>query len=82
VLFRSNRSDAFSTTGVRDPAGRSGSFAGRQLEGRVRWWMLPKQLRIEANAAWIAKGRFLRNAPNAPRTGDTHYVSIGGIASF
>ena len=81
-MWLANRRDAFSTTGVRDPAGRSGSFAGRQLEGRVRWWMIPKRLRIEANAAWIDKGRFLRNAPNAPRTGDTHYVSIGGIASF
>ena len=29
--------DAFSTTGVRDAAGRSGRFAGRQLEGRVRY---------------------------------------------
>ncbi|ATE67185.1 hypothetical protein COO09_09490 [Rhizorhabdus dicambivorans] len=82
AMWLAERTDAFSTSGVRDPSGRSGSFAGQQLEGRLRWWVLPARLRAEANAAWIAKGRFLRRAPNAPRTGDTHYLSLALTASF
>jgi hypothetical protein len=82
AMWLADRRDAFSTTGVRDAAGRSGSFAGHQLEGRARWWILPERLRGEANAAWLAKGGFLRRAPNAPRTGDTHYLSLALTATF
>jgi hypothetical protein len=34
------------------------------------------------DAVWLAKGRFLSTAPNAPHTGDTHYISTGLIATF
>lgn len=74
--------DAFSTTGVRDPAGASGRFAGHLVEGRLRWWVIPAALRFEANGAWIAKGRFLKAAPNAPRTGDTRYIAASLTATF
>ena len=74
--------DAFSTTGVRDPAGRSGRFAGHLVEGRLRYWIVPRALRFEANGALIAKGRFLETAPNAPRTGDTRYLAASVTASF
>lgn len=75
-------SDSFSTTGVRDPAGASGRFAGHLVEGRLRWWVVPAALRFEANGAWIAKGRFLKAAPNAPRTGDTRYIAASLTATF
>jgi len=74
--------DAFSTTSVRDPSGRAGRFAGRQVEGRVRYWLIPDRLRAEFNGAWLDKGRFLRQAPNAPATGDTHYLSMSVIRTF
>jgi hypothetical protein len=74
--------DSFSTTGVRDPAGRSGDFAGHQLEGRLRYWLLPARLRFEFSGVLLAKGRFLREAPNAPRNGSTRYGSINLTASF
>ena len=51
---------------LRDPSGRSGSFAGHQIEGRVRWWLVPKRFRAEINGAWIGKGRFLEAAPGLP----------------
>ena len=75
-------SDAFSTTGVRDATGRSGSFAGHQVDTRLRYWLVPGVLRGEVDAVWLAKGRFLLTAPNAPRTGDTHYLSTGLTATF
>ena len=81
-MWLASKTDAFSTTGVRDASGASGSFAGHQLEGRLRWWLKPKTLRAEVNAAWIAKGRFLKEAPNAPATGDTRYLSIALTSAF
>ncbi len=81
-MWLAERTDAFATTGVRDATGRAGSFAGHQLEGRARYWIVPGFLRGEVNALWLAKGRFLKIAPNAPRTGDTGYISTAVIATF
>ena len=66
--------DAFSTTGVRDASGRSSRFAGRQVDTRLRYWLVPGLLRGEVDVVWLAKGSFLAIAPNGPRTGDTHYL--------
>ncbi|MHA3791240.1 alginate export family protein [Sphingomonas sp. YL-JM2C] len=74
--------DAFSTSGVRDPAGRSGDFAGHQIEGRLRYWLVPKRLRFEFDGVLLAKGRFLRDAPNATRKRWTRYGSFNLTASF
>jgi len=82
ALWLAARTDAFSSTGVRDPAGASGSFAGHQVEGRVRYWLIPSLLRAEVNAVWLAKGRFLRKAPNAPATGNTTYLSTALTATL
>ena len=76
------REDAFSTTGVRDAAGRSGRYAGAQIEARWRYWLIKDRLRTEANGVWLAKGRFLKRAPNAPKAGDTRYLSLNLIALF
>jgi hypothetical protein len=82
AMWLAERTDAFSTTGVRDASGASGNFAGHQLEGRVRYWVVPNFLRAEVNALWLAKGRFLDTAPNAPQTGDTHYLATALTATF
>ena len=82
AMWLDNRFDAFSTTGVRDPAGRSGRFAGNQAEARVRYWLVPSFLRAELNGVWLDKGRFLKTAPNAPKTGDTHYLAASLTATF
>lgn len=82
AMWLAERTDAFSTTGVRDASGRSGSFAGHQLDGRIRWWLLPRRLRAEVNGVWLGKGRLLETAPNAPRTGNTRYVSIALTTVF
>ncbi len=81
-MWLANRRDAFSTSGVIDPSGRSGNFAGHQLEGRVRWWVVPQILRAELNAAWLAKGRFLDTAPNANHYGNTQYLSVALLTYF
>jgi hypothetical protein len=81
-MWLASDEDSFSTTGVRDVTGRSGDFAGHQIEARVRYWLLPARLRFEANGLLLAKGRFLRQAPNAPPGQTTRYASFNLTASF
>ena len=81
-MWLAEASDAFSTTGVRDAAGNSGSFAGHQFDMRLRYWLVPKYLRFELDGTYIAKGRFLQSAPNAPRDGDARYISLNLTASI
>lgn len=73
--------DAFATTGVRDPSGASGRDAGTQLDLRLRWWAVPKRLRLEFDGVSLDKGHFLEAAPNA-RPGDTRFASINATFSF
>lgn len=82
AMWLASRTDAFSTTGVRDSAGRSGRFAGHQIEGRLRYWLVPARLRFEFDGLLLSKGRFLREAPNAPPAKWTRYTSFNLTASF
>jgi hypothetical protein len=75
------RQDAFSFTGVRDATGRSGSFAGSQLNRRVRH-QLSKASRLEFDAVVFAKGRFLGTAPNAMLERWTRYNAAQRDRSF
>lgn len=74
--------DAFSTTGVRDGNGRSGSYAGEQVDARIRLWAIPRRLQFQVDGTLLRKGAFLRNAPNAPSAGNTRYLSLSAMASF
>ncbi len=65
--------DTFGQTGVRDPAGASGRFAGHQIEARFRYWLVPKNVRLDIGGAYLFAGEFLENAPNATGEGDTAY---------
>ena len=82
ALFLESASDSFGNTGVRDPAGQSGSFAGHQLDTRIRYWLSKNFLRLETGAAVLFDGRFLRDAPNANPTGDTVYGYVDITATF
>ncbi|MBI0475233.1 hypothetical protein D9601_07690 [Sphingomonas sp. MA1305] len=63
AIWLASRYDRF--FGVTDATGRSGRFAGQQVEGRIRYWLIPDHLRLESNAAVLFKGPFLRDAPAA-----------------
>lgn len=73
ALWLENPRDAFATTGVRDAAGASGRFAGHQAETRLRHWLVPDLLQAETGGAVLFKRGFLRNAPNAPASGNSVY---------
>ena len=81
-LWLASRTDAFSTIGIRDATGRAGDYAGTQFDTRVRYWLVPKTLRLEVNSVLLAKGRFLREAPNARNNGDARFVAVSLQTSF
>lgn len=81
-LWLDAATDSFSTSGVRDTTGASGRFAGHQFDLRLRHWFRPDRLRAEFNATLLAKGRFLRDAPNAPPGSLARYAAFGLTASF
>jgi hypothetical protein len=72
-LWLASATDSFAATGVRDRSGALGRFAGHQVEGRVRYWLVPRLVRLDTGFAVLAKGAFLRDAPNARDNGDTRY---------
>ena len=74
--------DSFAKTGIVDPAGLSGRDAGEQIEGRVRYWVIPEFVQFELGGAVLFKGGFLKNAPNAPNSGNTRYGYIDVNFSF
>lgn len=82
ALWAEDPRDSFSTTGVRDASGASGRHAGTQVEGRVRYWIVPGLLQADMGAALLDKHGLLRNAPNAPATGDTTYAYLDLILTL
>ncbi|MFK7794289.1 MAG: alginate export family protein [Gammaproteobacteria bacterium] len=74
--------DAFVVAGVRDPEGDSGSYLGQQLEARLRWDIFPENLRWEIGAAYLFKGGFANDAPNANDQGDSNFLYSQATFSF
>ena len=81
-MWLAEKTDAFSTTNVRDQSGASGSFAGHQIELQLRYWLIKKFLRAQLNVAWLGKGAFLKNAPNASTKDNTRYLATTLSAHF
>jgi hypothetical protein len=73
LYWLASSTDAWTTSGVRDPSGESGSFIGHQLEGRLRWEIVPDNVRVELGGAQLFAGRFMEEAPNSNGQGDCTY---------
>jgi hypothetical protein len=82
LMWAADRHDSFSATGIRDAAGLSGSFAGQQIDARLRYWIVPQRLRSELTSVTLLRGRLLREAPNASPHGDTHYLAAALTLSY
>ncbi|OAN52703.1 hypothetical protein A7Q26_07225 [Sphingobium sp. TCM1] len=82
ALWLESRTDSFAATNVKDAAGDAGRFAGHQFEARLRRWLIPDLLRVDTGIAYLAKGRFLTDAANAPRSGDTRYGYVDLYLEF
>ncbi len=72
-LWLESATAVFAFTGVRDPSGAAGSWAGHQIEGRVRYWLVPDLIRLDGGLAYLAKSDFFRLAPNGRDDGNTRY---------
>ena len=82
LFWLAEKRDRWTTTGVVDPTGQSGSFIGQQIEFRLRWRPLPRNLLIEAGYAHLFDGEFIKNAPNSPAQGDSDYVYTQVVFHF
>ena len=71
-IWLASKKDAWTTAGVRDPSGDSGRHVGQQLEGLVRWDVIPDSVRFECGGAYLFAGKLSRNAPGGQDT-DTAY---------
>jgi hypothetical protein len=74
AFWLASKRDAWTTAGTIDVAGRSGRFIGSQIELRVRYELLPKNLRLEFGYAHLFAGDFIDQAPGSRRQGDSNYV--------
>ena len=74
--------DGWTTSGVGDVTGRSGSFIGSQIEARFRWDVRPGNYRFETGIAHLFAGEFMDAAPNANREGDATYVYAQVLFNF
>lgn len=81
-LWAANRFDTFSTSGVRDPIGMSGRFAGYEIDSRWRHWLKKGVLRAEWNGTLLLRQGLLRDAPNAPAGPTTFYTSLALLTNF
>lgn len=81
-IWLAERTDALSTTAVRDASGRAGGYAGEQVDARIRYWAIPDRLRLEIDGVYLRKSRYWQRAPNAPNVHDTRYLSFNATASF
>ncbi len=67
--------DEWTTAKLVDPSGSSGTFVGHQLEARVRWNVLPKNLSFEVGGAYLIRGEFATDAPLARSASPVFFYS-------
>jgi hypothetical protein len=82
AYWLASKKDAWTTTGVQDPSGNSGSFIGSQIELRLRFQPLRGNLMLEAGYAHLFAGEFIEKAPNATHRGDSNYVYTQATLKF
>jgi hypothetical protein len=82
TLWAEDSRDSFSTSGIRDASGASGSRAGQQVDVRLRYWVVPQHVRAEFNGVWFDRAGLMRDAPNASTHGNTTYLTAAITLSF
>jgi len=74
-IWLASSTDAWTAAGVRDASGNSGHFVGQQLEARLRWEVIPENLRLEIGLAQLFPGSYLDSVPNG-YSADTTYTYL------
>lgn len=73
--------DSWTTAGLQDKTGNSGSYVGQQVEVLARW-DVNSSLNFETGWAHLFKGRFAKTAPNAPDDKDIDYFYVMSMLRF
>jgi hypothetical protein len=72
AIWLDSVTDSQARSRLRDRSGESGRFVGHQLEARWRYNFEPKW-RLELGGAYLMKGKFFKQAPDAPSSSNTAY---------
>ena len=74
-FWLADKRDGWTTSrGLRDTTGSSGDYLGTQIEIRIRWNVLPGNLKLETGYAHLFDGEFIDNVPQSSKPGDLSYV--------
>lgn len=76
-----NCSSTSTSTTLWDTTGRSGSYAGQQLDLSARW-DVNSSLNLESGWAHLFKGEFAKKAPSAPNGQDIDYFYVQSMLRF
>lgn len=69
--------DGWTVARIVDRTGRSGTFIGQVIEARVRCFVLPQQVSVEAGAMALLRGEFAQRAPGGRKDTPAHlYVQV------
>lgn len=82
AAFLAEARDAWIDARLQDSTGASGRFVGHTLDARARYWIVPRGLLMEVGASTLLKGRFAKEAPNAPPDDDTLFGYIEFTQTF
>lgn len=66
AVWLASATDSWVVARLRDPTGQSGNFVGHAIDGRMRRWLIPEKLRVEAGASLLEFGEFTRSVPGGP----------------
>ena len=79
-FWLASKTDEWIAAELRDEAGASGDYIGRQLESWLVWDALPERLTLQLGLAHLRYGRFALTVPGA--TGRTHTTYLYGQVTY
>lgn len=74
--------DFWVVAGLRDPGGASSRDLGTTFDARVRYWLLPENLRLEVVGSTLRFGKFPKRVPNGPEDDRALYGALQLTAYF
>ncbi|ADM09884.1 hypothetical protein PB2503_09154 [Parvularcula bermudensis HTCC2503] len=78
AAFLASDTDSFVIAGYRDQSGSAGAFMGHTLDTRVRYWLVPGNVRLEVGTSAFLFGEFLDTVEGGPE-GDRTLFGYGQL---
>jgi hypothetical protein len=74
--------DAWTTSGLQDPSGKTDSFVGQEIDSRLKWDIIPGNLSADMGVSYLFAGPFIHDAPNSDGKGDSTYAYVSLAFKF